>query len=46
MLGERPGKAISSMLEEKPQVNEEDLPEQLALFSAFYGDTDSEAPQK
>ena len=43
VLGDRPGKAISSMLEDKPQVNEEELPEQLALFSAFYGDADPEA---
>lgn len=46
VLGDHPGKAISSMLEDKPQVGEEDLPEQLALFSAFYGDTDPGAPQR
>ncbi|MDQ2184815.1 hypothetical protein RBI13_06380 [Alcaligenaceae bacterium A4P071] len=44
VLGDHPGKAISSMLEESPQVAEDDLPEQLALFSAFYGDTDPQAP--
>jgi len=43
VLGDHPGRAISSMLEDKPQVDEEDLPEQLALFSAFYGDTDTGA---
>lgn len=41
VLGDHPGKAISSMLENKPQVSEEELPEQLALFSAFYGDSDN-----
>lgn len=41
VLGDHPGRAISSMLEDKPQVHEEDLPEQLALFSAFYGDTEN-----
>jgi hypothetical protein len=46
VLGEHPGRAISSMLENKPQVDEVDLPEQLALFSAFYGDTESGATQK
>lgn len=40
VLGDHPGRAISSMLENRPQVEEEDLPEQLALFSAFYGATD------
>jgi len=46
VLGDHPGRAISSMLENKPQVEEEDLPEQLALFSAFYGDAESGARQK
>ncbi|CAB5678084.1 Uncharacterised protein [Comamonas aquatica] len=46
VLGDHPGKAISSMLEDKPQIQDEELPEQLALFSAFYGDTDPGAPQK
>lgn len=46
VLGDNPGRAISSMLEHKTQVEEEDLPEQLALFSAFYGDTESRATQK
>ena len=41
VLGDRPARAISSMLENKTQADDEDLPEQLALFSAFYGD-DSE----
>ncbi len=40
VLGDHPSRAISAMLENKPQVSEEDLPEQLALFSAFYGDTE------
>lgn len=40
ILGDKPGKAISSMLENKPQIDEEELPEQLALFSAFYADMD------
>jgi hypothetical protein len=43
VLGDHPGRAISAMLEDKPQVHEEELPEQLALFSAFYGDADPEA---
>lgn len=46
VLGDHPGRAISSMLENKPQVNEDDLPEQLALFSAFYGDSAQEVVQK
>lgn len=41
VLGDHPGRAISSMLVDKIQVSEDDLPEQLALFSAFYGDKDS-----
>ena len=40
VLGDHPGRAISAMLEDKPQVDEEELPEQLALFSAFYVDAD------
>jgi hypothetical protein len=46
VLGNHPGRAISSMLENKPQVEEDDLPEQLALFSAFYGDTENGVAQK
>ena len=46
VLGDHPGRAISSMLEDKPQVYEEDLPEQLALFSAFYGDTENGVKHK
>ncbi|MDZ4190047.1 MAG: hypothetical protein U1D25_18350, partial [Hydrogenophaga sp.] len=46
VLGDHPGRAISSMLENKQQVDEEDLPEQLALFSAFYGDTETGAVKK
>lgn len=46
VLGDHPGRAISSMLENKPQVEEDDLPEQLALFSAFYGDTEAGVAQK
>jgi len=46
VLGDRPGKAISSMLDNKTQVAEDDLPEQLALFSAFYGDSDLGVPRK
>ena len=40
VLGDHPGRAISAMLEDKPQVDEEELPELLALFSAFYVDAD------
>tara|TARA_B110001454_G_scaffold58110_1_gene56885 strand:- start:2394 stop:4286 length:1893 start_codon:yes stop_codon:yes gene_type:complete len=36
VLGDRPSKAISSILEDRPQSHEDELPEQLALFSAFY----------
>ncbi len=36
VLEDKPSKAIAAMLEDKPQVSEEELPEQLALFSAFY----------
>lgn len=43
VLGDRPGRAISSMLDNQPQVDENELPEQLALFSAFYGDTEAGA---
>ena len=39
VLGNKPAKAISSMLEDKPQADEQELPEQLALFSSFYGDS-------
>lgn len=46
VLGNHPGRAISSMLENKPQVEEESLPEQLALFSAFYGDGENRVAQK
>lgn len=46
VLGDHPGLAISSMLDNKPQVDEEELPEQLALFSTFYGDTTSGFGQK
>lgn len=46
VLGDHPGRAISSMLENNPQVEEDELPEQLALFSAFYGDTEAGAAQK
>lgn len=36
VLEDRPSKAIATLLDDKPQTSEEDLPEQLALFSAFY----------
>lgn len=36
VIEESPSKAISAMLEGDPQAHEDDLPEQLALFSAFY----------
>lgn len=36
VIEESPSRAISAMLEGDPQVHEDDLPEQLALFSAFY----------
>lgn len=36
VLEDRPARAISSLLDERPQTTEEELPEQLALFSAFY----------
>ncbi|MNL24849.1 hypothetical protein D3C87_1463000 [compost metagenome] len=36
VLEDRPSKAISTLLEDRPQTSEEELPEQLALFSAFY----------
>ena len=38
VLEDRPARAISTLLDERPQTTEEDLPEQLALFSAFYDD--------
>ncbi|WP_413748971.1 hypothetical protein [Variovorax sp. Varisp62] len=37
VLKDRPAKIISTLLDDKPQTSKEDLPEQLALFSAFYG---------
>lgn len=36
VLGDHPGRAISSMLNNKAQITEENLPDQLALFSTFY----------
>ena len=36
VLEDHPSKAISALLEDRPQSTEEELPEQLALFSAFY----------
>lgn len=36
VLEDHPSKAISALLDDRPQSSEEDLPEQLALFSAFY----------
>ncbi|OWL86678.1 hypothetical protein [Halopseudomonas aestusnigri] len=36
VLEDQPAKAISALLDERPQAAEDDLPEQLALFSAFY----------
>lgn len=36
VLEDRPARAISSLLDDRPQASEEELPEQLALFSAFY----------
>ncbi|WRH92010.1 hypothetical protein RCC30_26855 [Pseudomonas fluorescens] len=38
VLEDRPARAISSLLDDRPQTTEDDLPEQLALFSAFYDD--------
>ena len=38
VLEDRPSKAISALLENCPQTAEQDLPEQLAFFSAFYDD--------
>ncbi|WLH40035.1 MULTISPECIES: hypothetical protein [unclassified Pseudomonas] len=38
VLEDRPARAISALLDERPQTTEDDLPEQLALFSAFYDD--------
>jgi hypothetical protein len=35
-LDDKPAKSISALLDEKKQAEEEDLPEQLAFFSAFY----------
>jgi hypothetical protein len=46
VLGDHPGRAISSMLEDKQQADEDELPEQLALFSAFYGSNGDEAEKK
>lgn len=36
VLEDKPSKAIAAMLEDKIPVSEDELPEQLALFSAFY----------
>lgn len=36
VLEDRPSKAISILLDDRPQTTEDELPEQLALFSAFY----------
>lgn len=36
VLEDRPGKAISALLDGKEQSPEQELPEQLALFSSFY----------
>jgi len=36
VLDENPSKAITALLEDRPQSEEQDLPEQLALFAAFY----------
>lgn len=38
VLENRPARAISALLDDRPQTIEDDLPEQLALFSAFYDD--------
>ncbi|AIG03225.1 MULTISPECIES: hypothetical protein [Pseudomonas] len=38
VLENRPSRAISTLLDDRPQTSEEELPEQLALFSAFYDD--------
>jgi hypothetical protein len=38
ILEDKPSKAISSLLEGRNQSKEEDLPEQLAFFNAFYDD--------
>lgn len=46
VLGDHPARAISSMLEGKFQVDEKDLPEQLALFFAFYGDNEAGVDKK
>ena len=40
VLEDNPSKAISAMLDERPQSVEDDLPEQLALFSSFYDGVD------
>ncbi|MEN1695820.1 hypothetical protein AAIH60_36250, partial [Pseudomonas aeruginosa] len=36
VLEDRPSKVISTLLDDRPQTADEELPEQLALFSAFY----------
>ncbi|WP_415764874.1 ORC-CDC6 family AAA ATPase [Pseudomonas frigoris] len=36
VIEDRPSRAISTLLDDRPQTTEEELPEQLALFSAFY----------
>jgi len=41
VLSENPSRAISSLLENKEQSAEDDLPEQLAFFSTFYQGNDS-----
>lgn len=38
VLGDHPGRAISAMLEDKPQVDEEELPETVgAIFRVLCG---------
>lgn len=41
VLEDKPGKAISSLLDDREQSDEEDLPEQLAFFGSFYNDGDN-----
>ena len=36
VLEDKPSRVISALLDDRPQTSEEELPEQLALFSAFY----------
>ena len=36
VLGDRPGQAITHMLDKRPQLPARELPEQLAFFSSFF----------